>query len=158
MTKTANKHTFTVEEIVKFLKNESDNETMEGKLLRTKLIRELYKQLGDPTKEDFGKEMEPAGTYWEKMRGYTTYIEFVRDKDYIKQYNNSPNDWGIKRPSETKVQIVERYNRNNWHAQIQAFNVICTKYVQHPKYKDILVLFYASRDCNKYEYVIVRGK
>ena len=149
---------FTVEEIVDFLRKEEENETIEGQLIKRKLIRELYKQLGDPTEEDFGKEMEPAGTYWRKMPGYTTYIEFVRDKGYIHQYNNSPNDWQINKASETKVNIVERYNRNDWHARIQAFNVICTKYVQHPKYEDILVFFYASRDCNKYKYVIVRNK
>lgn len=149
---------FTVEELVDILIKEHENETIEGQMLKPKYIRELYKQLGRPTKEDFGKEMEPAGTYWEKVRGYTTYIDFVRDKGYIKQYNNSPNDWHIKKASDAKERIIEKYNRNNWHAQIQAFNVICTKYVQHPKHKDILVFFYASRDCNKYEYVIVRNK
>lgn len=154
---TKKKQSFTVEEIIQFLKDEVNNPTIEGELLRKRLIRELYKQLGDPTEEDFGKEMKPAGIYWRKMPGYTTSIEFVRDKGYIHQYNNGPNDWRINKASETKVRIVEEYNRNDWHAQIQAYNVICTKYVQHPKYKDILVFFYASRDCNRYEYVIVRN-
>ena len=101
--------------------------------------------------------MEPAGTYWEKHAGYTTDIQFVRDKGYIKQHNNAPTEWYIKKASGTKIRIVENYTNNNWHCRVQAFNVICTKYVEHPRYKNVGVKFYSSRDCNKYEYFIIRG-
>jgi len=144
---------FTVPEIVEFLRKEEDNETIEGQLLRTKLIRELYKQLGDPTEEDFGAEMEPAGTWWNKHKGYTTDIQ-ICGENYMKNANKASTDWRIKRASGTKIAIVERYTRNGWHCKVDSYNVICTKYVPHPKYKDIFVEFYSSRDCNKYEYVI----
>ena len=39
--------------IIQNLKDENNNTTMEGELLKRKLIRELYKQLGTPTEEDF---------------------------------------------------------------------------------------------------------
>lgn len=154
---TQKKTKFTVEEIVKFLRDEEDNETIEGQLLRTKLIRELYKQLGDPSKEDFGKDMEPAGTYWKKRAGYTTDIRICKEY-FMNNINNAPTNWCVKRPSQIKINIVEDYRRNGWHSTVQSYNVICTKYVKHPKYKDIWVMFYSTRDCNNYEYVIADGE
>lgn len=150
------KKTFTIDEIVKFLMDEHDNETIEGTLIKRKLIRELYKQLGDPAKEDFEKETYPAGTWWGRFPGYTTDIQFIRDAGYIKQYNNAPNDWHIKKASDIKQRIVRNYNDNGWHATIQSHNVLCGKYVKHPRYKHLAVYFYSTRDCNKYEYVIIR--
>ena len=147
------KQTYTPEEIVTILKKEADNETIEGQLLKPKLIRELYKQLGRPTEEDFGKEMEPAGTYWDKMNRYTKDI-CIFSKEFMNAYNNSPTDWRIQRASCTKMRIVEKYTQNGWHCTVYAYNVLCTKYVPHPKYKDVWVYFYSSRDCNKYEYII----
>lgn len=142
-----------VQEIIEHLKNERENETIEGQLLKRKMIRELYKQLGDPTEEDFGKEMQPAGTWWEKRSGYTTYLE-MHSAENMKEYNREPTEWYIKRASGTKMRIVENYTNNGWHARVHAFNVMCTKYVKHPKYENVWVLFYRSRDCAKYEYVI----
>lgn len=142
---------YTVEEIVDFLKNE--NETIEGQLLKKQLIRMLYKKLGDPQEKDFPKEYKIAGWGWEKMQGFTGYIE-INSKTYMKDENRAPTIWNIQRPSPTKIQIVEEYTRAGWSCVVQAYNVMCVRYTQHPKYKDIWVKFYSSRDCNKYEYVI----
>ena len=40
---------FTVEEIVDFLRKEEENETIEGQLIKRKLIRELYKHNSLPS-------------------------------------------------------------------------------------------------------------
>lgn len=144
---------FTIEEIVKFVKDETKNPTIEGQLLRRKLIRELYKQLGNPKEEDFKNEFDIAGTYWKKVPGYTNDIG-IRTERYMEIENGAPTRWCVERPSMTKVNIVEKYTREGWNCTVQAYNVTCHKYVKHPKYKNIWVRFYSSRDCNKYEYII----
>ena len=130
---------------------------MEKELLQRKLIRQLYKELGTPTKEDFPDEYEVAGGCWEKHRGYTTEIGIVRAR-IMETVNNSSTNWRIERPSPTKVALVEKYTRHGWYCTVQAYNVMCSKYVKHPRYEGIWVCFYSSRDCNKYEYIIERGE
>lgn len=147
------KQKFTVEEITEFLRKERDNETIEGQLLKRKLIRELYKQLGTPSAEDFWKEMEPAGTYWYKRAGYTTDIEIMTES-HMNACNHEPTNWHIKYPSDTKKEIVRRYEEKGWSCSVGAYVVSCIKFVKHPKYENIWVLFLSTRDCNKYEYVI----
>lgn len=151
----ANKHTYTVDEIVEFLRKEEENETIEGSLLRTKLIRELYKQVGVPSEKDFPNECRIAGSYWKKIAGYTKDID-IFTKEYMEAHNDRPTNWCVERPSMTKIEIVQDYTRAGWTCTVQAYNVMCNRFVQHPRYKDIWVMFYSSRDCNKYEYVILR--
>ena len=150
---TQRKTKFTVEEIVKFLRDEEENETIEGQLLRTKLIRELYKQLGDPSREDFEEEMEPAGTYWEKENGYTTYIEIMAES-HMNACNRERTNWHIKYPSDTKCGIVRKYEDKGWHCSVGPYVVSCTKFVKHPKHEGVWVLFRSTRDCNRYQYII----
>lgn len=152
MKKKAN-NKFTIEEIVKFVKDETKNPTIEGELLRKKLIRELYRQLGEPNEKDFPNEYKIAGRYWKKFPGYTTYIN-IRTERIMEIDNGAPTTWRVERPSRTKMEIVEDYTKAGWHCEVQSYNVLCGKYVKHPKYKNIWVYFYSSRDCNKYEYVI----
>lgn len=144
---------FTVEEIVEFLRKEADNETIEGHLIRTKLIRELYKQLGDPNKEDFEKEMEPAGTYWTKEAGYTTNIE-IMTASHMNACNREETNWQITYPSGTKKAIVREYEDKGWHCSVGPYIVSCTKFVKHPKHEGVWVCFRSTRDHNKYEYII----
>lgn len=146
------KKKYTVEEIVGYLKNKEDS--IETKLLEKSLIRELYKQLGEPKEEDFPEEYEIAGRGWKKVEGYTNTI-FTTTERYMKYRNSETTNWEIQRPSPTKVNIVEKYTRAGWHCTVQPYNVICVKYVKHPKHEDIAVRFYSSRDCNKYEYQII---
>lgn len=148
-----NKTKFTVEEIVKFLRDEEKNETIEGQLLRTKLIRELYKQLGDPTKEDFEKEMEPAGTYWAKENGYTTNIE-IMTANHMEHCNKLETNWQIRYPSDTKRSIVRRYEDKGWHCSVGPYVVSCMKFVKHPKHEGVWVCFRSTRDVNRYQYII----
>ena len=144
---------FTVAEIVKFLRDEEENETIEGQLLRTKLIRELYKQLGEPKEEDFGEEMKPAGTYWTKENGYTTDIGIMTE-NYMNYYNRQATNWQISYPSETKKAIVNKYEEKGWSCSVGPYVVSCMKFVKHPKYEGIWVCFRSTRDHNKYQYVI----
>lgn len=148
---------YTVEELINILKKEEENETLEGKLLKPKYIRELYKQLGDPNEKDFPSECKVAGNYWKKVDGYTIdmYSTTKRMMDYE---NKALTEWNINRPSQTKVNIVEEYTKAGWHCTVQPYNVMCTRYAQHPRYKNIGVEFYSSRDCNKYEYFIIRDE
>ena len=149
----AKKKEYEVEEIVDFLKKENENATIEGQLIKKQLIRMLYKKLGDPEEKDFPEEYKIAGRCWKKVQGYTQDIE-IHSKTYMKDENRAPTRWNIQRPSPTKVSIVEDYTRAGWSCEVQAYNVMCSKYVEHQKYKNVWVKFYSSRDCNKYEYVI----
>lgn len=148
------KNKFTVEEIVKFLRDEEENETIEGQLLRNKLIRELYKQLGDPQREDFPQEFETANVCgWSKTPGYTTWIN-VATARHMEIENGAPTNWQITYCSQTKREIEDEYSRAGWHCTVQSYNVICRKYVKHPRYKNLWVHFYSSKDCSRYSYVI----
>lgn len=148
----AKKTPHTVEEIVDFLKKENENSTIEGNLLRKKLIRELYKQIGDPREKDFPDVFKHA-SYWKKFPGYTTDISFMTEEQ-MKNRNREHTRWHIQRASYTKCMIESEYRDDGWHCEVQSYNVICTKYVKHPKHKNIWVMFYSSRDCARFRYVI----
>lgn len=148
-----NKTKFTVPEIVEFIRKEEENKTIEGQLLRTKLIRELYKQLGDPKEEDFEKDMEPAGTYWTKENGYTTNIETMT-ASHMDYCNKQKTNWQIRYPSSTKCAIVRKYEEKGWSCSVGPYIVSCMKFVKHPKYEGLWVCFRSTRDHNKYEYII----
>ena len=150
---TQKKIKFTVPEIVEFLRKEEENKTIEGQLLRTKLIRELYKQLGDPKEEDFGKDMEPAGTYWTKETGYTTSIE-IMTASHMEHCNKLETNWQIKYPSDTKRSIERKYKDKGWSCSVGPYIVSCMKFVKHPKHEGIWVCFRSTRDHNKYQYII----
>lgn len=144
-----------VEQLVKQLKGINGKRTMETQLLEPKLIRALYKILGEPEEKDFPEIYNIAGRYWKKFSGYTTYIEIATERS-MEHYNGRETYWRIARPSQTKIQIEREYSNAGWACEVQAYNVICGKYVKHPQYKDIWVYFYSSKDCNKYSYVIVK--
>lgn len=131
----------------------ANDTSMEATLLTRKLTRNLYKELGSPTKDDFPDAYKHAGC-WRKHAGYTTSINTVTT-DEMHTHNNAPTRYCIKRPSETKQRIVETYTRDGWNVTVQAYNVMCTRYIRHPKYDNLAVRFYVSRDCAKYSYVIV---
>lgn len=142
-----------VQTIVEQLRNENENATIEGQLLKKKLIRQLYKLVGDPKQEDFPEEFKIAGGCWEKRQGYTTGIDYLKENTMLIE-NSQPTYWAIERPSQRKLSIVEEYTRAGWWCRVGAYNVMCAKYVKHPRYDNLWVEFYSSRDCNKYELVI----
>lgn len=142
-----------IQALIENIKKENENETIEGELLKKKMIKQLYKLVGEPKEEDFPEEFKVAGGYWKKHAGYTTEISILRE-DTILTFNSLQTDWNIARPSRTKMEIVEEYTRTGWHCRVQAYNVMCTKFVKHPRYDNLWVEFYSSRDCNKYELVI----
>lgn len=150
-----NKTKFTVEELINLLRDEEENATIEGQLLRKTFIRELYKKLGNPKEEDFPNEFKIAGRYWKKFGGYTLGIDVISANKMMME-NRERTYWRINKASMTKVNIVEDYTRDGWHCEVQSYNVICRKFAKHPRYKNLWVYFYSSRDCNKYEYVIER--
>lgn len=151
-------HTRTSSSDVMKLANETiaactDN-TMEAELLRKKCTRALYKALGDPTPADFPDAFKTAGAWtFTKLPGYTTNMRTFT-KQEMEEWNRSPVEYRIERPSKTKQHIIECYVRDGWHVQVQAYNVICTKFVQHPRYPQLAVFFYASRDVARYEYIL----
>ncbi len=147
------KKEFTVEEIIEFLRKENNNETIEGSLLKKQLIRMLYKKLGDPEEKDFGKEMEPAGTYWKKFAGYTTNIE-IMTASHMNYCNRQETNWQITYPSATKKRIVKEYEEKGWSCDVGPYIVSCMKFVKHPKYEKLWVLFRSTRDHNRFEYII----
>lgn len=143
-----------IQALIENIKKENGNATIEGELLRSKMIRQLYKLVGEPTEEDFPEEFETAQCCgWSKHNGYTTYIamEYARNLEIRNAWDT---EWYVQRPSRTKIEIVERYVKAGWHCRVQAYNVMCTKCVKHPRYDNLWVEFYSSRDCNKYELVI----
>lgn len=150
----ADKKSFTVDQIAEILRKEEENETIEGQLLKPKLIRELYKQLGTPEEEDF-KDIFKHGRYWKKYPGYTIDISIMSKRE-MENENNESTIWRVSRPSITKVNIVEDYTRDGWSCEVQSYNVICNKNVPHPKHKNIWVRFNRTRDCSRYEYIILR--
>ncbi len=151
----AKKPMYTADEIIERLLNDPHQKIMETQLLKPKLIRSLYKQLGDPSKEDF-PDIKWIGTY-DKFPGYTTDMyEITETKMDIE--NNAPTRWNIQRPSLTKINIVNTYTKEGWHCTVGAYNVTCNKYVKHPRYKNICVRFYCTRDVNRYEYMLITGE
>lgn len=142
-----------IQALIENIKNENKNTTIEGELLRKRMIRQLYKLVGEPTREDFPEEFKVAGGYWKKHQGYTNGISILREGTMLIE-NAQPTDWRVERPSRTKMEIVEEYTRAGWWCRVQAYNVMCNRYVKHPRYDNLWVEFYSSRDCNKYELVI----
>lgn len=146
-----------IQTLIKELKELRFNRTMEKELLEKKLIRQLYKIVGEPTEEDFPNEFKTAGRYWKKHAGYTRGISILREDTMLIE-NSKPTDWRIARPSRTKMEIVEDYTRAGWWCRVGAYNVVCIKYVKHPRIENLWVEFYSSRDCNKYELVLELGE
>lgn len=144
-----------VQALIENIKKENENTTIEGELLRKRMIRQLYKLVGEPTEEDFPEEFKIAGRCWKKFEGYTTGISILSENIMLIE-NAKPTGWGIARPSQTKREIVEKYTRAGWWCRVEAYNVMCSKYVKHPRYDNLWVEFYSSRDCNKYGLVIER--
>ena len=142
-----------IQTLIKNLKDLRFEDTLEKKLLQKRMIRQLYKLVGVPKEEYFPNEYRIAGRCWTKREGYTTWLG-IMNKRTMEIENSAPTEWNIERPSQTKMEIVEEYTRDGWHCRVQAYNVMCYKYVKHPKIENLWVCFYSSRDCNKYEYVI----
>lgn len=139
--------------VIQALKNEQGNDTIEGYLLRRKLIKNLYALAGEPEECDFPEEYNIAGYGWKKHAGYTGDIDIMTEYE-MRSNNALATDWHIERPSLFKREIVERYKEAGWSCTVYAMNVICTKYVKHPHIDNLWVEFYSSRDCNRYRYVI----
>lgn len=140
-----------VRNIVK-VQNDKEHE-MERELLTRKMLRQLYKELGDPNPEDY----EGVGKYLysvSKVSGYTKF-PIIKTEDQL-EYINGDIEYHISRPSETKRQIVENYLRDGWSCSVLAYNVLCDKYMKHKDYDNIWIRFISTRDCSKYEYVLVR--
>lgn len=142
-----------IQALIENIKKENENATIEGELLRKRMIRQLYKLVGEPTEEDFPEEFKTAGRYWKKFEGYTTWMRFKTERE-MEWANNEDTDWYVKRPSITKIRIVEEYAKAGWKCRVDAYNVMCSKYVKHPRYDNLWVEFYSSRMCNKYGLVI----
>lgn len=126
---------------------------VERELLTKKMLRQLYKELGDPKPADY----EGVGNHVysvDKVSGYTKW-PIIKTEDQL-EYINGDVVYHISRPSETKQGIVESYTRDGWSCSVQAYNVLCDKYIKHKDYDNIWIRFISTRDCSKYEYVLVK--
>lgn len=142
-----------VRNIVK-VQNDKEHE-MERELLTRKMMRQLYKELGDPNPADY----EGVGEFLhsvDKMSGYTTWVITHTKSDLEILKRGGRVEFRIKRPSEMKLNIVNKYTRAGWNCEVQAYNVSCDKYVPHKDYDNIWIRFVSTRDCSKYEYILVR--
>lgn len=146
-----------IETLVKsIVKIQSDKEhEMEKELLTKKMMRQLYKELGDPNPADYKGVGEFLYSV-DKMRGYTVWVETQTKSELKRLERGGDVRFRIKRPSETKMNIVERYTKAGWNCDVQAYNVSCDKYMPHKDYDNIWVRFISTRDCSKYEYVLVK--
>lgn len=127
-------------------------DSIETELLKSKYLRELYKILGDPSEKDF-PEVYKYRRYWTKAVGWTKDI-MHQTENYMKASNGQYVSWNVIKPSRTKIQIAEEYAKDDWNVSVGAYVVQCVKYIKHPKYDNLWVRFYVSRDCSKYEYVL----
>lgn len=135
------------------LANSTDG-SIEAQMLRPKLMRQLYNTLGEPSQDDYPDVfLTTSACGFSKMEGYTTVVP-VSSADAMRAHNTTPVLYHISRPSQTKTAIIERYLRDNWSITVQAYNVMCSKYVPHPRYEHVWVFFYVSRNCAKYRYVL----
>lgn len=126
---------------------------VERELLTKKMLRQLYKELGDPKPADY----EGVGNHVysvDKVSGYTKWP--IIKTEYDLRYINGGVEYHINRPSETKQRIVENYRSDGWSCDVQAYNVSCVKYMKHKDYDNIWIRFISTRDCSKYEYVLVK--
>lgn len=140
-----------VESIIKL---ETDpNKTMEAEMLTPKLIRQLYKELGDPNTKDYPTVYKYIFCA-NRQTGYTKYIKIATAQDF--NYMNGRVDSRINRMSETKERIVDNYTRDNWSATVYAYNVICDTYIKHKDYDFIYIHFISTRDTARYEYALVK--
>lgn len=140
-----------IETIIELLRNE--DKTMENELLKKKYIRELYKILGDPKIEDYGEENFVGAKHFKRQNGWTKDIENYTIEDAFRF--NQEYSSRVDRPSQTKIDIADRFEKAGWNVDIQAYNVIVKKIIAHRTIKNLGCLFYESRDCAKYEYVIL---
>lgn len=142
-----------VRNIVK-IQDDKEHE-MERELLTRKMMRQLYKELGDPNPADY----EGVGNHVysvDKVSGCTKW-PLTQTKTALEELNRGGKvRLRIKRPSETKMNIVDRYTKDGWNCDVQAYNVLCNKYIKHKDYDNIWIRFVSTRDCAKYEYVLVK--
>lgn len=128
---------------------------MEKDLLTRKMMRQLYKELGDPDPADY----KGVGEFLyrvNKVSGYTKWVPIRTESELEVLKRGGHIECRIKRPSETKMAIVDRYINADWHCDVQAYNVSCHKYLPHKDYGNIWIHFISTRDCSKYEYVLVK--
>lgn len=126
---------------------------LECTLMMPKLLRQLYKALGTPKPSDY----EGVGNHIcqaDRISGYTK-CPYILTKSTLEHLGGQVN-YRIARPSEIKQRIVESYTSDGWDCEVQAYNVLCDKYVPHKDYDNIWIHFISTRDCSKYEYVLVR--
>lgn len=137
------------------VQDDKDHE-LERDLLTRKMMRQLYKELGDPDPKDY----EGVGKYLcivKKVTGYTTWvgIKTKHELEFMSKYGGGV-EYHIKRPSETKQRIVENYTEDGWSCSVSAYNVACEKYMKHKDYDNLYIRFIRTRDCSKYEYILAK--
>ena len=133
---------------------EDKEHLMERELLTSKMMRQLYKELGEPNIKDY-PDIYNHISCANRVSGWTKYPTILT-KSYMNMENGCIYN-KLKKMSAIKEGIVDSYNRDGWSATVMAFNVMCEKYVPHKDYDNVWIRFTSSRDTSKYEYVLVKG-
>lgn len=128
---------------------------MERELATPKLMRQLYKALGEPNIADY-PDIYNHIRWAKKEQGYTK-SPLIYGKYILKNLNGNIDN-NLKKMSPTKERIVDSYSRDGWNCTVYAFNVICSKYVQHKDYDNVGIRFVSTRDTARYEYVLFSGE
>ena len=142
--------------VKKIISVQEDKEhLMERELLTSRLMRQLYKELGDPDVQDYPtvrKHISCASraSGWTKYPIIKTTLDMRLENGCIRNHLN--------KMSPTKERIVDEYTDDNWSATVYAYNVICSTFVKHKDYDNVWIMFTSSRDCSKYEYVLVKER
>lgn len=126
---------------------------MEKDIATPKLMRQLYKALGEPNIANY-PDIYNHIRYAKREQGYTKY-PLIIEKSML-PYANKGIDNHLKKMSGAKERIVDSYSRDGWNCTVYAFNVICSKYVQHKDYTNIGIKFVSTRDTSRYEYVLLK--
>lgn len=123
--------------------------SMENQLAHTHNVKRLYTLLGEPTAEDF-PGVHNIVSHYTRARGYTQ-LRIIRQHELRQQ----PVGYHIKRPSNTKLRIIDTYYNDGWDITVSAYNVFCVKCIRHARVPNLAVRVTSSRDSATYEYVLI---
>lgn len=123
--------------------------SLEDQLARTHNVKRLYRTLGEPTPQDFPGVHNIVSHYTRKY-GYTRMHTFPPS-----MLRQRPVDYHIKRPSDIKRRIINRYCDDGWSVSVSAYNVMCTKVIRHARIPQLAVFLTSSRANATYEYMLM---
>lgn len=136
--------------------------TLEARLARPLLIRQLYRLLPPPTPKQLPDIYRVSKvSQFDKPAGYTQSIGLTAP--YTVSHNRIPgfvpafsHVYRISHPSATKLSIIKHYEDAGWTiTSVSAYNVTAERLERHPDCQSIAVLFTVTRDRATYRYFLI---